>query len=170
MRKFYFLVLFSFIFYNLFSNVVKIEKIALVNLDKILSKILTEKSVAYKDFNKEKDLLQNELDKKKDAIKLFEQSNIAEQDPLKKEENIKKINELKIDYTNYYKKRQTELEDKKKIIISKILEEIYNIIKKISETEGYTVVINNNSDLVLYYTLENDITDKIIEILFKTNN
>lgn len=170
-KKYSLIIMFFLLIINLYSNVVKIEKIAVVNLDILLSSVLNDKSLkSLKNFNMEKAQFQVELDKIKDNIKKLEESlNDQTTDQLKKDNINKKIDELKVNYTNYSKKKTDELHEKKKELSGKIMEEVSNVVKKIAVTEGFSIVLNYNSDLILYCSIDNDITDKVIEYLNKDN-
>jgi len=170
MKKIIFILMFLLLIINLYPNVVKIEKIAVVNLDKLLSSVLNDKSLkTLKDFNKEKDQFQIELDKIKENIKKLEQSLNNQTDQSVKDEINRKIDEQKVYYTNYSKKKNNELQEKKKQLSGKIMTEVSSVVKKIAESEGFSIVLNYDSDLILYCSIENDITDKVIEYFNKDN-
>jgi outer membrane protein len=69
---------------------------------------------------------------------------------------------------DYYKLKTQELEDQKKKLTqsSAFLEQVYDEIRYIAESEGYSMVLNlKESTGILWYSPTVDITDKLIQNL-----
>jgi outer membrane protein len=68
----------------------------------------------------------------------------------------------------YYKTKTAELEDQKKKLIQSgsFLEQVYDEIRFIAESEGYTMVLNLKENAgILWFSPTVDITDKLIQNL-----
>jgi outer membrane protein len=68
----------------------------------------------------------------------------------------------------YYQVRTTELNDQKNKLSQSgtFLEEVYNEIRYIAESEGYSMVLNLKENTgILWYSPTVDITDKLIQNL-----
>jgi outer membrane protein len=68
----------------------------------------------------------------------------------------------------YYKLRTSELEDQKKKLTQSgtFLEQVYDEIRFIAESEGYSMVLNlKENNGILWYSPTVDITDKLIQNL-----
>ena len=164
-----FLNLFFLILITSFSySVVKIDKIGVVNLDLIIETVFSGKSKTIQDIKKEKEEFQSNLEKLEENIMKYNEAKLKETDEAKKMAIQKKIEELKQQYNEYYKLKSYQIEQKINNIKGPILKEIYAIVTKIAELEGYTVIFDIKTDGLFYYYPEHDITTKVIEY-FKKN-
>ena len=111
----------------------------------------------------EKDKFQQDLDAIK--IKIQAQQDLLENetDENKKKVAEKKVKELREQYTNFYRKKMAELEKKENTIQAPLYEEIYDIVRRIAEMEGFSIILKDNADNLFYFNTESDITDKVIE-------
>jgi outer membrane protein len=69
---------------------------------------------------------------------------------------------------NYYETKTAELEDQRKRLSQSdsFLEQVYNELQLIAESEGYTMVLNlKGTNAILWYSPTVDITAKVIESL-----
>jgi len=69
---------------------------------------------------------------------------------------------------DYYNTKTSELEDQKKKLMQSgsFLEQVYDEIRYIAESEGYTMVINlKENNGIIWYSSTVDITDKLISSL-----
>jgi len=75
---------------------------------------------------------------------------------------------------DYYTTKTAELEDQKKRLMQSgsFLEQVYDEIRYIAESEGYTMVINlKENNGIIWYSTTVDITDKLISsLLTKARN
>jgi len=68
----------------------------------------------------------------------------------------------------YYQIRTAELETQRKNLMTSgsFLDQVYNEMRFVAESEGYTMVINlNDNPSVIWYSQSVDITDKLIQSL-----
>lgn len=156
------MVLFSVSVLSYSSNI-KLEQIGIINLQRIVEVCFEGKSSAVKQLMNEKEKFQKDLDVIKEKIMNLQSSLAEEGDESKKLVIERKINEIKEQYTNFYRKKMAELERKEKTIQAPLYEEIYDVVRRVAETEGFSVVLKSDSDALFYYNVESDITEKIIE-------
>ena len=156
---------FLFIFLFFINPVVSEQKIAFINMDKVMSiskpgssilKQLTDlKNKNLKFFKEEEKKL-----KEKDA-KLITQKNILSEVDFKK-----KIDELKAEIKNYNQNRNKMIEDFNKLKIdntNNLLKLINPILVKFSNDKEIAIILQKK-DLVVAKT-ELDITDEVIKIV-----
>lgn len=161
-KKIMLMVLFSVSVLSYSSNI-KLEQIGIINLQRIVEVCFEGKSSAVKQLMNEKEKFQKDLDVIKEKIMNLQSSLAEEGDESKKLVIERKINEIKEQYTNFYRKKMAELERKEKTIQAPLYEEIYDVVRRVAETEGFSVVLKSDSDALFYYNVESDITEKIIE-------
>ncbi len=82
-------------------------------------------------------------------------------------ESARKVKEEEIENAirNYQKvvgEAQAEVEKKRKEFTSKIINELKEVIARIAEEEGFTIILESSEGLVLYSKKELDLTDKVI--------
>lgn len=154
-----------FLSFFCFGANVRIEKVGIINIQKVVDACFQSKSPLVKHITEEKEILQKQLDEIKQKVVELQSSMEAEDN--NKNETLKKINTLKEEYTALYKNKAPEIEKMEKEIQQPLFEEIYKVVKRICETEGYTVILKSNSDAIFFYTIESDITSKVIDIFNK---
>jgi outer membrane protein len=142
---------------------VKLDKIALINIEKVMETVFSGTSGVVQQINQEKEEMQQKLDKIKANIMSVEDKKLSETDNGKKLAYQKKIDELKKQYNDYYKLRKYQIDQKVKQAQGSMFTEIYNVVKKIADREGYSLVLDINTDGIFYYSLDVDITDKVID-------
>lgn len=157
--NFLFLILVTY-----FSNaVVKIDKIGVINLDLIIETVFSGKLKTIQDIKKEREEFKINLKKLEENIMKYQEAKLKESDETKKMAIQKKIEELKQQYNEYYKLKSYQIEQKINNIKGPLLKEIYAVVNKIAETEGYTIIFDIKTEGLFYYYPENDITTKVIE-------
>jgi outer membrane protein len=158
------LIIFIFIVssYFIYSDS-KIDKIAIININEIMDAVFSGKSPVMQSIKDEKKEMQDNLTKLKENILKLEDAKSKDKDEAKKLAYEKKIDELKKQYADYYKLRSYQIDQKVKNIQEPMFKEIFNVVKKIAETEGYTVVLEAKTDGLFYYSIDNDITSKVID-------
>jgi len=143
----------------------------------------TEIKIGYVDLNK----ALNESDRGKEAIKTLEEmvktkqalidekgkeikkldEEIAKQASILTPETMKKKQEqrerLVKEYNRMLRDSQEEVQKKQAEFMQDILKDLREIIKKIGEEEGYTVIFEIAEGSILYIPKELDLTDKVIK-------
>jgi outer membrane protein len=105
------------------------------------------------------DTRQNELKKMKEDIE--RQRDVLSQDALAKrvEEYQKAFVELQTTYVEY----QRELAQKEAQLTKGILERMSNILRRIGQAEGYTLIVERNEGGVMWVPNNLDVTDDLIQ-------
>lgn len=150
-----------------FTTLAKAEiKIGVVDLFKILNEseegkkavgelqsMVDSRQKALEEKQKKIQALKEEYDKKKAVL--------SEDARKAKEEEIERLGrDLQRSAADY----QVELQKKQNEITQSMLKEIRQIINDYAKKEGYNLIIEKAEQLILYSTLEVDITDKIITL------
>lgn len=156
-----FVLVFSFAQFSLASAE---EKIALVNLQRALVETNDGKKIKAK-LDKDYDTKKKEIDVLKVDLetlsKQFDnEKNVLSQTALRdKTETLqKKYLELQNKAASYQRElKVAEAEGAQKILIA-----LAGLVTKYAQKEGYTLVIENSAQLVLFAKSADDITDKII--------
>ena len=140
------------------------EKIALVSLQMALNQV--------NDGKKAKDGLKKEYDAKKKQIDAMKADLEKMSQELEKQQMVlsadalnEKRKELQTKFMDLQNKAATfekELKTKESDSAQKILTSLRDIVIKLSQQEGYTLVIENSSDTVLYSKGSKDITNDVI--------
>ncbi len=154
-------IIFLFSIFNIFSDV-KIERIAVINLEEVILTVFAGNSTVIQDIKKEKEDLQEKLNKIKENIMKLEAMKLKTQDSNLKITYDQKIAQFEKEYSDYYKLKSYEIQKKMNNIEGSLLKEIREKVKQIAETEGYSIVLDAKSDNIFYYSQENDITEKVI--------
>ena len=116
----------------MYSAVLKVEKIGIINLPRIIESCYQTKSSSVKNFITEKDKFQKELDTLRDNITMFQTQVQSESDDIIIQNLTKKIETLRVEYTELYKKKGPELERLENIQAS-LFNEIYEVVRRIAE-------------------------------------
>ncbi|MDR0383331.1 MAG: OmpH family outer membrane protein [Spirochaetaceae bacterium] len=169
MKKSIFLPLFWLAFPVLLSAQ-QITRFAVVDMNKVYTAFFRE-SRAVRDFEERSARVQADVDRMTREIQDLKsaQSNAELQGDneraVRLENEIYKKNEF---LKEYYKLKTAELEDQKKKLSqsSAFLEQVYNELRVVAESEGYVMVINlRDAKGILWYSQTIDITDKVIQNL-----
>ncbi|MBR3731187.1 MAG: OmpH family outer membrane protein, partial [Spirochaetales bacterium] len=56
-----------------------------------------------------------------------------------------------------------KIEQKVKSIQGPILKEIYDVVQRISEKEGYSLIMEAKTEGIFYYSVDSDITQKVVD-------
>lgn len=167
MKKIYIILSTLFLFIFHVSGDIKIDKIAVINLEKVMDTVFSGNSGVIQNIKKEKEEMQKKLDKIKENINKLEEFKLKEKDTSRKLIYQKKIDDQKKEYSNYYKIKNYQIEKKQKNALGSVLNEIRQAVKKVAEKDGYTLVLDINTDGIFYYTIDIDITEKVIEFFTK---
>ncbi|MEO0096778.1 MAG: OmpH family outer membrane protein [candidate division WOR-3 bacterium] len=161
----YFLILLNFLFF-------KEVKIAYVDMDKILKEyqgareVLNQLEKDIDQWEKEADSLKNLLNKSKEELEV--KKLILTEEGFKIE--MEKINNLSERYNNFLYEiwgKGGRLERRQDELLTPVVKKISEIIQKIAENEGFTIVFDASATKVLYAEPGLDITELILTELNK---
>ena len=141
-------------------------KIGYVDLQRALNESEAGKK-AREEFKVQVDKAQNGLKKQKDDLDNLRDQLEKKQLVMKEEErhNVEKDLARKgRDFERAYKDSQSELQAKDNELTAGILRELQLVIKDYGDKEGYTLILENSSNAVLYGAKDADLTDQIIKI------
>ena len=163
MKKLLSSILFFFLFFT--NTVFSEQKIAFINMDKVISTSKSGSSILKQltDLNEKNLKFLNDEEKKfqEKETKLISQKNIISETDFKK-----KVNELKSEIKDYNQNRIKMLADFNKLKIdntNKLLNLINPILVKFSNDKEISIILQKK-DLVVAKT-ELDITDEVIKIV-----
>ncbi|MDR0662858.1 MAG: OmpH family outer membrane protein [Spirochaetaceae bacterium] len=152
----------------------QITRFAVVDMSKVYTAFFRE-SRAVRDFEERSARVQADVDRMTREIQELksEQTNAEMQGD--NETSIKLENEIykKSEFLKeYFKLKTAELEDQKKKLSqsSEFLEQVYNELRIVAESEGYSMVLNlKEAKGILWYSTAIDITEKVIQNLQSKN-
>jgi outer membrane protein len=148
----------------------QITRFAVVDMSKVYMAFFRE-SRAVRDFEEYSARVQADVDRMTREIQDLKnsQSNAELQGDneksVKLESEIYKKSEL---LKEFFKLKMTDLEDRKKKLSqsSAFFEQVYNELRFVAESEGYSMVLNlNDAKGILWYSPAIDVTDKVIKNL-----
>ncbi|MEO0119337.1 MAG: OmpH family outer membrane protein [candidate division WOR-3 bacterium] len=161
----YFLILLNFLF-------LKEVKIAYVDMDKVLKEyqgareVLTQLQKDIEQWEKEADSLKNLLNKSKEELEI--KKLMLTEEGFKIE--MEKINNISERYNNFLYEiwgRGGRLERRQDELLTPVVKKINEVIQKIAESEGLTIVFDASATKVLYAEPGLDITELILTELNK---
>jgi outer membrane protein len=153
-----------------FLSAQQITRFAVVDMSKVYTAFFKE-SRAVRDFEEQSARVQTDIDRMTREIQDLKnsQSNAELQGDSEKavrlESDIYKKSEF---LKEFFKLKTAELEDRKKKLSqsSTFLEQVYNELRIVAESEGYSMVLNlKDAKGILWYSPAIDITDKLIQNL-----
>ncbi len=140
------------------------EKIALVSLQSALNQV-NEGKKAKESLKKEYESKKKKIDAMKSELESMSKKVEKQQMVLSADAMNKKRKELQAKFLDLQNKAATferELKTKEAESAKKILTSLRNIVVTLSKKEGYTLVIENSAETVLYSKGATDITSKVI--------
>lgn len=140
------------------------DKIALVSLQKALNEV-NEGKKAKVDLQKNYETRKKQIDVMKIELEKLSQELEKEQMVLSKDALKLKTQDLQKKYLDLQNKAATyerELKTSEADSANKILTALKSLVSKVSQQEGYTLVIENSAQTVLFSSKAEDITPKII--------
>lgn len=163
-RKMIVATLFFLVLFGLTTSVHANEKIALVSLQKALNsvnegkKIKTDLQAEYETKKKQIDAMKSELEKMSGEME--KQKTVLSQEAmnLKRQDLQTKFMDLQNKAATYERELTTKEAENAKRMLLKLRE----IVLDISKREGYTLVLENSTDTVLFSQSGVDITEKVI--------
>lgn len=148
-----------------FSLVFSAEKIAVVDLYKVLNESEAGKT-AKKDLEtliKTKQSLLDEKGKNIEKLRTELEKQGAVISPEAKKSKEEELEKLTKDFQRFVADSQGEVKKKEADLTSDILKDAREVINKIAQEGGYSLVIEKADGLVLYYSNSLDITDKVLK-------
>ncbi|MDR2619404.1 MAG: OmpH family outer membrane protein [Treponema sp.] len=148
----------------------QLTRFAVVDLPRVYVSFFRE-SRAVREFEERSARVQSEIDRMNAEIQTLRQNQISAEFQGNQEQALRLESEInrKSDYlTEYYRLKTAELESQKARLSqsSSFLEQVYDEIRFIAESEGYTMVLNLKENTgILWYSPTVDITDKLIQNL-----
>lgn len=146
----------------------QLTRFAVVDLPRVYTTFYRD-SKAVRDFEERSARVQADIDRMTAEIQGLQKSKLeAAGDAdrvLKLETEINKKTEF---LREYYRVKTAELEDQRKKLAqsSAFVQQVYDELKLVAESEGYSLVLNLKESVgILWYSPTVDITDKIIENL-----
>jgi outer membrane protein len=109
---------------------------------------------------------QKSLDSKQQSLKAQKESLERQQDVLSEDALRKKVEKYQqdlMDLQNEYMQYQQELSTKEAELTQKILEKMQVILRRIGQTDGYTLIIEANEGGVVWVPSNLDLTDILIQ-------
>ena len=109
---------------------------------------------------------QKSLDAKQTSLKAQKDSLERQQDVLSEDALRKKIEKYQIDLQelqNEYMQYQQELQTKEAELTQVILEKMQGILRRIGQTDGYTLILEANEGGVVWVPSNLDLTDVLIQ-------
>jgi outer membrane protein len=165
-----FLFLAAVFFLGLTVDAQQLTRFAVVDLPRVYTAFMPE-SRAVRDFEERSARVQADIDRMTAEIQNLKVNQVNAQaqgnmdQALRLEADIIRRSDL---LKEYYKTKTAELESIKKSLTQSgaFLEQVYDEIRYVAESEGYSMVLNLKENTgILWYTPTVDITDKIIKNL-----
>ncbi len=145
------------------SNAADVAKIGVINLQRVLETSSAGKA-AFAEIKKQKDNMENELQKRRDEIQQLSKQLEREAMVMSKELREDKEREVRIktnDFKTLQKKYIAELQQYEKKFLTRLRQDIEEIVQEIGKNDGYLLIVKQLS--VLYAPTKIDITDQLIQ-------
>jgi outer membrane protein len=148
----------------------QLTRFAVVDLPKVYVAFFRD-SRAVREFEERSARVQAEIDRMNGEIQSLRNAQINAENRGEQDQALRLENEIyrKSEFLKeYYKLKTAELEDQKKKLTQSgtFLEQVYDEIRFIAESEGYSMVLNLKENTgILWYSPTVDITDKLIQNL-----
>ena len=149
----------------------QITKIAVVDMNKVLA-VYYDDAYIVKEIEKRKKEYQDEIvkqdaeikkleEKKRDAEKKGDEARALdlENQIMKKKDYLKEYISVKEEQLNSLSNRANQQ--------LTVAEDIINAIKFVSESNGYSIVLNSADPFLVWWNFEVDITDEVLQFLLK---
>jgi outer membrane protein len=164
------ILFFLFVVLGTLAGAQQLTRFAVVDLPRVYTSFFRE-SRAVREFEERSARVQTDIDKYTAEIQQLKSSQASAQVEGRDAEALRLDGEIyrKSEYLlNYYETKTAELEDQRKKLSQSgsFLEQVYNELQLIAESEGYTMVLNlKDTNGILWYSPTVDITTKVIESL-----
>jgi len=160
----------SFILSILPLSAQQLTRFAVVDLPKVYT-VFYRDSKAVRDFEERSARVQSEIDRMSAEIQSLQTAKLDADAARDQEKSLRLDTEIykKSDFLReYYRVKTAELEDQRKKMTqsSSFLQQVYDEIKLVAESEGFSLVMNlKESSSILWYSPTVDITEKVIQNL-----
>lgn len=163
------LLLLVFLLITFAAGAEQLSKIGMVNFSKIIEDYFAESSAwreidaMRKQYEEGKDAILEEIDQMR-LLRLTAQNNGDERQVLQLEERIYQKQEYLKEYHNIW---QSRINAKVETVStsSSFTAEIYQAVKFVAESNGYSVIMRTRDPDILWYNQEVDITNLVLERL-----
>ncbi|MBQ7612435.1 MAG: OmpH family outer membrane protein [Spirochaetaceae bacterium] len=170
MKKFICLFAVSLLVCTAFAQ--EITKVAVIDLQRINDSFRTE-SQASRDYEQKKQKYQAEIKSLQDEVLKLKNEKLDAEKKNKDSKTIQKYEALITSKTNFLTEYVATKNAELKSLLNKLLTSdafysaVYNAVKAVAETEGYTVVLNlqDQNSSIIWYSQTINITDLVIERL-----
>ena len=148
----------------------QLTRFAVVDLARVYTAFYRDSKVV-RDFEERSARVQSEIDRMTAEIQTLQKSRLDAQAVADQARVLSMDAEIyaKTEFLKeYYRVKTAELADQKKKLSqsSAFLQQIYDEIRNVAESDGYSMVMNlKESDAVIWYSPTVDITDKLIQNL-----
>jgi outer membrane protein len=148
----------------------QLTRFAVVDLPKIYIAFFKD-SKAVRDFEERSARVQADIDKMNSEIQALQKNRLDAANAGDQQKVLSLDNEIykKTEYLKeYYRIKTAELEDQRKKLTQSdsFLKQVYDEIRIVAESDGYSMVLNlKESNGILWYSPTVDITDKVINNL-----
>jgi outer membrane protein len=148
----------------------QLTRFAVVDLPRVYVTFFRD-SRAVREFEEKSTRVQVEIDRMTKEIQDLKVTQLAAEEKGDREQALRIESDIyrKSEFLKeYYRTKTAELEDEKSKLVQSgtFLEQVYNEIRSIAESEGYSMVLNSKeNDSILWYSHSVDITDKVINNL-----
>jgi len=148
----------------------QLTRFAVVDLPKVYT-VFFRDSKAVRDFEERSARVQAEVDRLTAEIQGLQRNRLDSESAGEQERMVRLDNEIyrKSEYLKeYYRLKTAELEDQRKKLTQSgtFLQQVYDEIKLVAESEGYSLVMNlKESSGIIWYSPTVDITEKVIQNL-----
>jgi outer membrane protein len=148
----------------------QLTRFAVVDLSRVYTSFFQD-SRAVRDFEEQSARVQAEINRMTAEIQELRNSQVNAEARGDREQALRLQNEIyrKSEFLKeYFQVKTAELEDRKSRLAqsSSFLEQVYDEIRYIAESEGYSMVLNLKENTgILWYSPTVDITDKLIQNL-----
>jgi outer membrane protein len=172
MKKSAFLILILAGFLSSSLGAQQLTRFAVVDLPRVYVAFFRD-SRAVREFEEKSTRVQNDIDRMTAEIQELKNRQISTEFQGNQEQALRLESEInrKTDYLReYYRLKTAELESQKNKLTQSgaFLEQVYDEIRFIAESEGYSMVLNLKENTgILWYSPTVDITDKLIQNLLE---
>jgi len=170
MNKRLFLLLFCLMTALSAIHAQQLTRFAVVDLPRVYTTFFRD-SRAVRDFEERSARVQSDIDRMSEEIKELEMERLEAEAASDQDAVLRLDNQIyrKSEYLKeYYRLKTAELEDQRKRLTQSgtFLQQVYDEIKLVAESEGYSMVLNLKENAgILWHSPTVDITDKVIQNL-----
>jgi outer membrane protein len=152
----------------------QLTRFAVVDLPKVYMAFFQD-SRAVREFEERVARVQNEVDRRTREVQELRARHaeaVLRSDQIEATRLDNQINRLAEAVRDYYQTQTSILENQRRNLMQSgsFLDQVYDEIRYIAESEGYSMVLNLKNDAVIWYSATVDITDRLIASLLSRRN